>query len=104
MPCFPNVSAILLSESGFWVFSAPMSCLMMALMAVAEASPPISVAMTSTCQLNFDAVAFFSAKLLELLKLAIRKGNTTRAASRGLNQYFLETYVSATGLGIKGHE
>ena len=40
MPCSPSISAILLSESGLFLFSAPINCLMSALIAVEEASPP----------------------------------------------------------------
>src|SRR5450830_1424322 len=44
MPCSANISAILLSESGFLGSSAPISCLMRARIAVEDASPPASVA------------------------------------------------------------
>src|SRR5450830_504752 len=44
IPCSANMSAILLSESGFLGSSAPISCLMRARIAVEDASPPASVA------------------------------------------------------------
>ena len=44
MPCSPSMSAILLSVSGVFVFSAALSCLISARVAVADAAPPVSVA------------------------------------------------------------
>src|SRR5689334_7549923 len=44
IPCSPSRSAIRLSVSGAFGSSAPISCLMSARMAVADAAPPLSVA------------------------------------------------------------
>ena len=44
IPCSPSTSAILLSVSGVFVFSAAISCLISARIAVADAAPPVSVA------------------------------------------------------------
>ena len=40
MPCWPRISEIWLSDSGFLLFSAPTSCLISARIAVLEAAPP----------------------------------------------------------------
>src|SRR5690349_18236751 len=44
MPCSPSMSAILLSDKGFFGSSAPVNCTISARIAVEEASPPASVA------------------------------------------------------------
>src|SRR4029078_3811647 len=44
IPCSPSMSAILLSVSGVFAFSAASACLMRARTAVADAAPPVSVA------------------------------------------------------------
>ena len=44
MPCLPRISVIWLSDSGFLAFSSATNCLISARIAVAEASPPASVA------------------------------------------------------------
>jgi hypothetical protein len=57
MPCWPRISEIWLSDSGFFAFSELTSCLISARIAVLEAAPPVSVVTWLPKNIEFENAA-----------------------------------------------